>query len=112
MCLGCSALYHLFMCQDMFCYHFFARLDFAGIVMLIMGSVFPLTYYSFACSEVHILRNCLLTAMVVSAIIVTTLMMLPYFQRNDTNKERAWTLMAYGVVVALPIAVRYITDES
>ena len=51
MCLGASALYHCFGCaMSRQIYDVFARLDYAGITVLIYGSCFGIIYYSFDCS--------------------------------------------------------------
>ena len=51
-CLGCSAVYHLFMCHSCSAYTILTKFDFAGIALLISGSMFPYTYYAFPCEKV------------------------------------------------------------
>ena len=48
-CLGCSALFHLVYVKSPKFQSIFSRLDYGGISMLILGSVIPIIYYSFAC---------------------------------------------------------------
>ena len=52
-CLGCSATFHLFKDQSLYMSEVLARVDYAGISLLIAGSNMPLLYYSFNCRPVH-----------------------------------------------------------
>lgn len=51
-CMGFSALFHLFFVYSQNASSFLARLDYAGITILIFGSAMPATNYLYACSEV------------------------------------------------------------
>ena len=51
-CMGCSALYHLFMIKNPSVHANLARLDYAGISVLIFGSAVPVASYGFACESV------------------------------------------------------------
>ena len=51
-CMGFSALFHLFFVYSPNVSSFLARLDYAGITILIFGSAMPSTNYLYACSEV------------------------------------------------------------
>ena len=48
-CLGCSAFYHLCFVKSIAVSNFLARLDYAGISILIGGSTMPPITYLFAC---------------------------------------------------------------
>lgn len=48
-CLGCSATFHLLSVQSPLAHSILARLDYAGISVLIYGSVVPIIEYRFAC---------------------------------------------------------------
>ena len=48
-CLFCSSVYHLFFVKDEFWRVKLAQLDYGGIIILILGSTYPLVWYSFAC---------------------------------------------------------------
>ena len=56
-CLGASAIYHLVWIKNERILNLFAKLDYGGIFLLIMGSAYPLTYYAFACEKVFWIRN-------------------------------------------------------
>ena len=49
-CLSCSAVFHLFSAHSIELNDFHSRLDYAGISMLMLGSVFPFFYYNFYCN--------------------------------------------------------------
>ena len=52
-CMGCSAIYHLFNAKNPIVAANLAKLDYAGIAVLIYGSAIPLVSYGFACEEVQ-----------------------------------------------------------
>jgi len=63
-CLGLSAVYHLFHCIGKKEEDQLALLDFGGIAILIMGSSYPPIFYPFACQPVFFTRNiflCIIT---------------------------------------------------
>jgi adiponectin receptor len=49
-CMGFSAIYHLFLCVSPTWMVRFQCLDFAGICLLIVGSIIPIIHYGFFCS--------------------------------------------------------------
>ena len=51
-CMGCSAIYHLFNVKNPEVAVNLARLDYAGISVLIYGSAIPAASYGFACERV------------------------------------------------------------
>ena len=48
-CMGCSAIYHLFLVKSPEYDANLARLDYGGISVLIFGSCVPVLYYAMAC---------------------------------------------------------------
>jgi len=50
-CFSMSAVFHLFYVKSRELSEFLARLDYAGISLLIAGSCFPIYYYSYFCKE-------------------------------------------------------------
>ena len=52
-CMGFSAIYHLFNVKNPEVAVNLARLDYAGIAFLIYGSAIPAAYYGFACNSVE-----------------------------------------------------------
>ena len=55
-CMGCSCVYHLIYVYSSKVNTNFARLDYAGISILILGSCIPPYYYGFACPNVSFWR--------------------------------------------------------
>lgn len=51
-CMGFSAIFHLFFVYSPNASSLLARLDYAGITILIFGSAMPATNYLYACNEV------------------------------------------------------------
>jgi adiponectin receptor len=51
-CLGCSAGFHLYKDKCETLHTVLARVDYAGISILIAGSNIPPIYYSFYCPQV------------------------------------------------------------
>lgn len=54
-CLGCSALFHLFIAHSEKVSNLLNRLDYAGISILIVCSCYPLNFYLFNCDMCKIL---------------------------------------------------------
>jgi len=52
-CMGSSAVFHLFSAHSEIAHKTLARLDYAGISIMIAGSNTPPIYYSFYCEEMH-----------------------------------------------------------
>ena len=55
-CLGCSAAFHLLYVKSETVSKILSRLDYGGISILILGSAFPIIFYSFACQPAHLMR--------------------------------------------------------
>lgn len=56
-CLGCSATFHLFYVHSPRTSSKLARLDYAGISLLIAGSTLSPLYYNYYCEDTHPWRN-------------------------------------------------------
>jgi predicted membrane channel-forming protein YqfA (hemolysin III family) len=94
-CLGLSAVYHCFgtaMSRDM--HDLFARLDFAGITTLILGSGFAVIYYTFYCRPVLQQRYLTLFTMlgVPKMIACTT----RWYAAPCREKLRVFNFLAFG----------------
>lgn len=48
-CLACSSMFHLFICHSQSVAYAWSKIDYIGIVFLIVASFFPMTYYTFHC---------------------------------------------------------------
>ncbi|XP_049847958.1 uncharacterized protein LOC126305015 [Schistocerca gregaria] len=51
-----STIFHLYNCCSSECYDLTAKLDYTGIVVLIVGSYYPILYYVYSCREHSIWR--------------------------------------------------------
>jgi adiponectin receptor len=49
LCLACSTLFHTLCCHSKHVSLLWSRLDYAGIALLIVGSIIPWLYYAFYC---------------------------------------------------------------
>ena len=56
LCLGCSAAFHLMSVKSKKLNEILARLDYGGISGLILGTIYAVLHYSFACDEVFMVR--------------------------------------------------------
>jgi adiponectin receptor len=50
-----SAIFHLFCCINSTAYVSLAKLDYSGITFMIVGSMYPVIYFGFACYETHMI---------------------------------------------------------
>jgi len=60
-CLGCSAIFHLFKDHSPGASQYLARLDYAGISLMIAGSSMSPLYYNYYCEDTHAWRNFYMT---------------------------------------------------
>ena len=101
-CMGASGIYHCFQCFDEPTYRLTIKLDYVGVCVMIAGAPFPLTYYSYACRDTHLIRDIFLGLISFSGIFMSFSMMSDYHQRNDTFKQRAFMIFLFGVIVSAP----------
>ena len=77
------------------------RFDFAGISLLIAGSVFPPFYYSlychFAVAEIY------LTCSVTAAVICFVISLFEFIHRKENMKYRAVVFGAFGFSMTVPL---------
>ena len=66
-CMGCSATFHLFYVHSPHTSSKLARLDYAGISLMIAGSTMSPIYYNYYCEDTHSWRNFYLTAQVLTS---------------------------------------------
>ena len=93
-CLSLSATFHLYSAMSAKAHSFLSRLDYAGISVLIFGSVVPVYWYGFACEEVAVNKWCWLSVslLIDGACFVTTL-----WPRFDQAQYRTWRGVIYVV---------------
>ena len=108
-CLGSSSIYHLVWIKNEAVCAFFARLDYGGICLLIMGSAYPLTYYVYACEKVFWIRNIFFIVNTVSNMLTFCMLMIPTFQQSSYAKVRAFLFIFLGLSGVLPFTYLAIT---
>eukprot|EP00211_Chloroparvula_japonica_P006000 CAMPEP_0119135252 /NCGR_PEP_ID=MMETSP1310-20130426/18923_1 /TAXON_ID=464262 /ORGANISM="Genus nov. species nov., Strain RCC2339" /LENGTH=370 /DNA_ID=CAMNT_0007126119 /DNA_START=48 /DNA_END=1160 /DNA_ORIENTATION=+ len=97
-----SSIFHWFCCMDHRSYCAVAKLDFTFIIVLIVGSCFPVFNYVFSCFPYwHIFFLCMMTFLGVVTLVFSWL---PFFQQPQYNWVRALTFvgLAMAGVLAFP----------
>lgn len=100
--MGSSALYHLFFIHSDTFFSLFARLDYGGICCLIMGSTYPLIFYTFACEQVFLVRNFFLITITVACTLTFVMLMHPYFNTTEARKFKGYMFVVLGISAACP----------
>jgi adiponectin receptor len=95
-CLGSSATYHLLCCYSCEVNASLARLDYAGICFLIMGSSYSGCYYGFACEGVSWLRTLWMVYMTVTCAGTMVLFLVPMFASSGYRAFRGWLFVIVG----------------
>lgn len=103
LCLGASAFYHLFQVHSRRIHDLLAKIDYTGISVLIMGSVYPTVYYGFACEPVFWLRNMFLILITTASFATFIVTMLPFFNRPIWRPFRGAMFILLGCCAAIPI---------
>lgn len=111
-CLGASATFHLVWIKNQSICNLFARLDYGGICLLIMGSCYPLTYYVFACEKVFWIRNIFFFINTSSNLSCFCMLMIPRFNKAEYNKVRAGLFIFLGISGVLPFTYLSITEDT
>lgn len=104
-CMFVSAYYHLFHVQSPDAVIFLAKLDYAGICMLVAGTSTPAVYYGFYCS--YYLRMVYMSFTLVSPLLVAILCLLDTMAQPHLRPLRSIVFMAVGVLVAAPMLHLY-----
>lgn len=93
-CLGFSWIFHTVHCHSNMVSKIFRRLDYAGIVLFIMGSFIPPLYYAFYCSRVLKTVYMTLTCTLGATCIIVSLW--SKFNKPKYRILRAGLLVAFG----------------
>jgi len=81
----------------------FAKLDYAGICLMIAGSATPAIYYAFSCHELESWRYFYLGLMYGMCGITLVLMMIPYMDRPGMNGARSLLYILTACSAVIPI---------
>lgn len=101
-CLTCSGIYHLFFVKSEYWRKTLQRLDYGGINILILGSSIPPTFYSFACSELHDIRNIFLGIITVLCLISFVMFFSETLNRDEFRSLRSGIFTLLGAAAAVP----------
>eukprot|EP00743_Colponemidia_sp_Colp-15_P002432 GILK01002636.1.p1 GENE.GILK01002636.1~~GILK01002636.1.p1 ORF type:complete len:524 (+),score=62.34 GILK01002636.1:45-1574(+) len=99
-CLFCSATYHLCGVHSPRVFHFLARLDYAGISILIAGSAVASFFYGFYCHDAWRIFYVTLVSVLSFIVFVTTL--LERFHTPDYRYFRMGIFIALGICAGTP----------
>lgn len=111
-CMGISAIYHLFFVYSHGASNLLMKLDYTGIVILCFGSAVPPTMYTFACNEVAHLRNIFMIILSVSSLTVFIVSNLSFFGRANLKWLRGLLFVVFGISVALPVFYARLNFQS
>lgn len=100
-CLGFSAIFHLFIAHSEKVNNLFNRLDYAGISILIVGSCYPPNYYLFNCDIGY--AYFYLTFMTTMGIIVFVISIREEFTKKEYHKIKGILFLSFGISAGLPV---------
>ena len=100
-CLGCSATYHTVVCRSNPVAQKFNRLDYVGIVVLIVGSNVPALHFGFHCHP-H-LRTIYVTLALAWGVLAMYVVTQPQYTVPKYKPLRAGIFIALGLSAVLPV---------
>jgi adiponectin receptor len=100
-CLGCSALFHTMSCHSPSVSAIFSRLDYAGIAILIVGSIIPWLYYGFYCQ--FYFKMTYIIAVSIFGILTIILTLMEQFNRPEYRTFRAITFVGLALLSSTPV---------
>ncbi|KAH9450472.1 hypothetical protein MJO28_010071 [Puccinia striiformis f. sp. tritici] len=100
-CLGFSALFHTFSCHSHKVCSTFGRLDYIGIVWLIVGSFYPSVYYGFFCRG-KVIAAYLILITTLGAFATYTVVS-PAYRSNSGRRNRTIVFVALGLSGIFPV---------
>eukprot|EP00347_Sterkiella_histriomuscorum_P022857 403336892 len=113
LCLGFSAIFHLFYVYSEDMNSFLAKLDYAGITILIFGSTVPSIEYVFACNQVAGIKQFFMIQVTVVCFIVFVITLMPVFSRTEFKWLRGSMFLILGFAVSSPLLyVHYFFQEG
>ena len=108
-CLSCSAIFHLFNSHSKAVSHMLNKLDYAGIVILIVGSCYPPNYYLFHCDFSKFLfyfldyAYCYLTIMTITGLFVFYISIKDKYFQPQYHKFKGLLFLIFGISAGLPV---------
>lgn len=101
-CMGSSAIFHLFCCHSQGASNWLSRLDYAGISAMITGSSISPVYYSYYCPANHFWRNLYITCMSVASSAVFVVSLWPKFDKPQYRVFRGVLFVTLGIMAGIP----------
>mmetsp|Transcript_36974 Transcript_36974/g.35683 ORF Transcript_36974/g.35683 Transcript_36974/m.35683 type:complete len:100 (-) Transcript_36974:362-661(-) len=80
-CLGFSAIFHLFSVYSIRLAGYLSRLDYSGIIILIFGSCMPPIHYYFSCGPGIFWKYTMTGVMLVASVLTFIVVMIPAFDK-------------------------------
>uniref|UniRef100_A0A0N5A1T8 ADIPOR-like receptor IZH1 n=1 Tax=Parastrongyloides trichosuri TaxID=131310 RepID=A0A0N5A1T8_PARTI len=99
-CMSCSALFHLFLFKSQKFGNFFAKLDYSGIALLIIGSFIPWIYFTFMCHKHLVILY--ITMIVIMGILAIIVSLFDKFAEPKYRSLRAGVFLTMGLSAIVP----------
>ncbi|GAM17711.1 hypothetical protein SAMD00019534_008860 [Acytostelium subglobosum LB1] len=96
-----SAIFHTFCSVSSRSYLWFARLDYCGISLMIVGSYYPILYYLLKCHPTA--RIVYMTAISILGVVGISVSMLTFFQSYRFRTMRAIFFIVFGFFILIPL---------
>ncbi|CDW79096.1 adiponectin receptor protein [Stylonychia lemnae] len=103
LCLGFSAIFHLFYVYSQDVNEILIKLDYSGITLLIFGSAVPSIEYVYACSSVQHMKQFFMSLSMIVSVITFVVTMLPVFSKPQYKWVRSSLFTLLGLSVAFPL---------
>lgn len=103
LCLGLSTIYHLFFVYSEYACTWLAKLDYAGISILILGSTMPAINYYYACGPALFYRYFFMALEITSCTLAFIVTLLPAFDKPQNRKWRGILFVVLGFCSAAPL---------
>jgi len=77
-----------------------------------MGSTYPVTFYSFACSSSFLVRNCFLALITISCTVCLYYNSMPRFDKPKYRSIRGYMYIILGLSAAFPFIFIEVTKNQ
>jgi adiponectin receptor len=112
-CLGFSAFFHLFYVYSDTMSTWTAKLDYAGIIILIFGSTMPPINYYLSCEGTAHWRYFFISIMAVTSLITFCVTLHPLFELKENRKYRGFLFVLLGLCAgSLMVKLCYAHDPT
>lgn len=109
LCLGFSCTFHTLNCHSEFTSKIFSKLDYIGIVTLIVGSAVPWFYYSFYCQ--YVVKVVYLSSIATLGCTAMIVSLWDYFATPQYRPLRTGVFIALGLSSVVP-TIHYIIQNG